>query len=169
MFLLTKLKKKKNSGQSVVARVIDSIEHVIRDSYLAEGPRWGVDNLFSLQLVSSKLTNNITQKYWSVAGITLHRWRPYMNSAYWEDILLTAFEMARNIYIKMTVTTGLLWCSQWVTYIIKYWGNFTCLTTYLTNGWDQCWQNIFARGSLWLRKITACPNILVPVLWSVQN
>jgi len=31
-----------------------------------------------------------------------------MNSAYWEDILLTAFEMARNIYIKMTVTTGLL-------------------------------------------------------------
>jgi len=42
-----------------------------------------------------------------------------MNSAYWEEILLTAFEMASNINIERTVTTHLLLCSQWATYIIK--------------------------------------------------
>jgi len=68
-----------------------------------------------------------------MAGITVHFWTAYMNSAYWEEILLTACEMASNINTEGTGTTNLLLCSQWATYIIKYWGNFTCLTTYLTN------------------------------------
>lgn len=128
----------------------------------------------SYQLASSRLANNMTQKYWSMTGITMHFWTPYMNSAYWEEILLTAFEMASNINIERTVTTSLFLCSHLTTYIIKYWGNFTCLTTYLTNGLDQCWRNLFARGSLWLRKIIADPHILAPLIkrvriLSVQN
>jgi hypothetical protein len=66
-----------------------------------------------------------------------------MNSAYCEEILLTALEMASNINIETTVTKNLLLCSLWATYIIKYCGNFACLTTYLTNVLDHCWRNLF--------------------------